>query len=63
MRLSCEKRSRVIELYIKHNLSNQKRKYHILSEHAKKEDIIISSRSVSDIVKKWENSQTVAENC
>jgi hypothetical protein len=50
MRLSIEKRSRVIALYLKHNLQNSKGKYKVLSQIAANEDIFISSRRVKDLV-------------
>ena len=35
MRLCCHKRSRVIQLFIDHNLVHQKKKFNILSDLAK----------------------------
>ena len=61
MRLCCHKRSRVIQLFIDHNLVHQKKKFNILSNLAKNEDIVISSRRVSDLVKKWEETGAVAD--
>ena len=60
MRLSCDKRSRIIELYLNHNLIHKK-KYSILCDLAKNEDIFISSRRIFDLVKKWEDSGSVAD--
>ena len=51
--LSVDKRSRIVYLFDKHNLSEKKKKFEILSDLAKKEDIIVSHKSLRILIEKW----------
>ena len=53
MRISTEKRIRLIIFYLKNDLNFVKNWFEILRELVEKEDIIISKRSISNILNRW----------
>ena len=60
MRLSIEKRTRILSLYYKHDLGNKKKRFQKLTNFAAMEDIFISSRRVRDLINKW--NETMIES-
>ena len=61
MRLSLDQRLRIINLYHKHDLQFTKNKFNCLSELAAKEDILITSRGLVNLVNKWHKTGSVAD--
>ena len=59
MRLSIEKRLRIITLYEKYALHFKPKRFEKLTEYAAAEEIFISVRRVRDIVNKWEDTGSV----
>ena len=58
MRLSIEKRTRILSLYYKHDLGEKKR-FQKLTNFAAMEDIFISSRRVRDLINKWNETMSL----
>ena len=54
MRLSIEKRLRVVHIYNKNNLCFCKNQFEKLRELAESEDIIILVLGLTNIIKKWQ---------
>ena len=54
MRLSIEKRLRVVQIYEKNHLCFCKNRFEKLRELAESEDIIISVLGLRNIIKKWQ---------
>ena len=53
MRLSIEKRARLVTLYLKHDLSYVKNRYGVLRNIALREDIVASEKTIGKIIKNW----------
>jgi hypothetical protein len=53
MRLSIERKSRVITIYLQNNLHFKKSRYFLLKQLAEEEDIVSSEKSMRRIVQKW----------
>ena len=61
MRLSIEKRTRILSLYYKHDLGYLKKRFQKLTNFAAMEDIFISSRRVRDLINKWNETMTIVD--
>ena len=59
MRLSIEKRLRIITLYEKYALHFKPKRFEKLTEYAAAEEIFISVRRVRDVVNKWQDTGLV----
>lgn len=59
MRLSIEKRTRILSLYYKHGLGDKKKRFQKLTNFAAMEDIFISSRRVRDLINKWNETMSL----
>ncbi len=53
MRLSIERKSRVITIYIQNNLHFKKARYFLLKQLSEEENIVSSEKSMRRIVQKW----------
>jgi len=53
MRLGIERRSRIVFLYLKHNLNFVKDRYEVLRRFAAQEDIVASKKTISRILNHW----------
>ena len=60
-KVSYFKRTRVIELYLKHNLNIRKGRYHILKYFAAKEGIFASTKTFRRICERWRISGVVSD--
>lgn len=56
MRLSIEKRLRIVTIYEKHQLWSVSGKYRILKALLEQEDIKISRQSLSKLIMKWKHT-------
>ena len=61
MRLTLEKRERVVQLFLKYNLAFEKYKYHKLSQYAELGDIQLSERGARNLINKWQQTGSVAD--
>ena len=61
MRYSYEQRLRIVSIFTNRKLEFTPKKYEILSEFAKEEEISISARRARDIIEKWIETGSVAD--
>ena len=61
MRLSIEKRFRIIVIFHKHELHFERYKFEKLSNLAQDEDIFISANGARNIVKKWQKTGSIID--
>ena len=59
MRLSIERKSRVITIYLLNNLHFKKARYFLLKRLAKEENIVSSEKFMRRIVQKWLESGNI----
>ena len=59
-RISYAKRTRVIALYLKHNLNFKRGRFHLLKYIAAKEDIFATERTFRRFVKHWTETGSIA---
>ena len=53
MRLSIERKSRVITIHLKNNFNFKKARYFLSKQLAEEEDIVSSEKSMRRILQKW----------